>query len=65
MRRFLGGLAGLVAGGLVAFVVGIGLPEVMSISQAEGAYMMGVMFFWVPVAALVGAVAGAILAGRR
>jgi hypothetical protein len=65
MRRFGFAMLGLVAGGLLAVLVGIGLPEVAAISQAEGAYMMGVMFFWVPLAAVVGAILGAVLGGRR
>jgi hypothetical protein len=64
MRRFGFALLGFLAGGLLAFLVGIGLPQVASISQAEGAYMMGVMFFWVPLAAVAGAIIGGI-AGRR
>jgi hypothetical protein len=65
MRRFGFAALGLVAGGLLAFLVGIALPEVVSISQAEGAYMMGVMFFWVPLAGVLGAVLGAIFGGKR
>jgi hypothetical protein len=65
MRRFGFAVLGLIAGGLLAFLVGIGLPEVAAISQAEGAYMMGVMFFWVPLAAVFGAILGAILGGKR
>jgi hypothetical protein len=65
MRRFGFAVLGLLAGGALAFVVGIALPEVAAISQAEGAYMMGVMFFWVPLAAIFGAIMGAILGGKR
>jgi hypothetical protein len=65
MRRFGFAVLGLLAGGLLAFLVGIGLPEVVAISQAEGAYMMGVMFFWVPLAAVLGAILGAIPGGKR
>jgi hypothetical protein len=65
MRRLGFAVLGLLMGGLLAFLIGIGLPEVAAISQAEGAYMMGVMFFWVPLAALAGAVLGAVLGGRR
>jgi hypothetical protein len=65
MRRFGFAVLGLFAGGLLAFLVGIGLPEVIPISQAEGAYMMGVMFFWVPLAAVMGAILGSILGGKR
>jgi hypothetical protein len=65
MRRVAFALGGLIAGGGLAFVVGVTLPEVMAISQAEGAYMMGVMFFWVPVAALTGLIVGAVLGRKR
>jgi hypothetical protein len=65
MRRLGFAVLGLLMGGLLAFLIGIGLPEVAAISQAEGAYMMGVMFFWVPLAALAGAALGAVLGGRR
>lgn len=65
MRRFGFAVLGLLAGGALAFLVGLALPQVTSISQAEGAYMMGVMFFWVPLAALFGAILGAILGGKR
>jgi hypothetical protein len=65
MRRGLGALVGLVVGAGLAFGIGIGLPEVIPINQAEGADMMSVFFFWVPAAALAGAVIGAISSGRR
>ncbi|MFN4155008.1 MAG: hypothetical protein ACK4HF_10155 [Paracoccaceae bacterium] len=64
MRRFLGALVGMVIGTCGAFVLGIGLPMFIPISQAEGAYMMGVVFFWVPLAAVAGAVIGVVLGGR-
>ena len=65
MRRFGCALLGLLVGGGAAFLAGIALPQVASISQAEGAYMMGIMFFWVPLAAVVGAILGAVMGGRR
>lgn len=65
MRRFGFAVLGLFAGGALAFLVGIGLPEVAAIPQGEGAYMMSVMFFWVPLAAVLGAILGAILGGKR
>jgi hypothetical protein len=65
MRRLGFAGLGLVAGGLVAFLVGVALPEVVAISQAEGAYMMGVMFFWVPLAGIAGAIIGGVMGGRR
>ena len=61
MRAFLWMLGGFLLGGLSAGVIGFSLPEVISISQAEGAYAMGVAFFWVPLGAVVGAVAGLVL----
>lgn len=61
MKALLSGLGGFLAGGLVTGVIGIGLPKIMPISQAEGAYMMGVAFFWVPLGAVIGAVLGVIL----
>ncbi len=65
MGWFGGGVLGLFAGGALAAAVGIGLAEVLPISQAEGAYMMGVFFFWVPVTAILGAVLGVFLARKR
>ena len=60
MRVVLWGLAGFLAGGLLTGVIGFALPEVMPISQAEGAYAMGVAFFWVPLGAVIGAIAGVV-----
>jgi hypothetical protein len=65
MRRLGFSILGLFAGGALAFAVGLALPAVVAISQAEGAYMMGVMFFWVPFGALAGAILGAVLGGKR
>lgn len=65
MRRVLWALAGMMIGAVTAFGIGLGLPMLIPISQAEGAYMMGVAFFWVPLAAVAGAVTGAVVAGRR
>jgi hypothetical protein len=64
MRRLGFAVLGFLVGGALASAVGIALPEIIPISQAEGAYMMGVVFFWVPLAAVVGAIAGAVLGGR-
>jgi hypothetical protein len=65
MRRLGFAALGLFAGGLAAFLVGIALPDVVAITQAEGAYMMGVMFFWVPLSAIAGAIVGALCGGRK
>ena len=61
MKALIWGVGGFLAGGLTAAVVGIALPEVVPISQAEGAYMMGVAFFWIPLGAVVGGIVGVIL----
>ncbi len=60
MKAVLWGLGGFLAGGLLAGVAGFALPAVVPISQAEGAYAMGVAFFWVPLGAVLGLVAGVI-----
>ena len=59
------GLAGFFAGGVLVFAIGMLLPMIIKISQAEGAYAMGVAFVWTPLGALVGAIIGLILAGGR
>ena len=68
MKVALWALAGLVTGAaLVILVAGVIVPSVWTVSQAEGAYAMGVIFFMAPAGALVGAVIGLIigLARRR
>ncbi|HBU13419.1 MAG TPA: hypothetical protein DEF16_00080 [Gemmobacter sp.] len=60
MRVLLRALAGFLLGGLLALGIGVALPYLMPISQAEGAYAMGVVFFWMPAAAILGAVAGIV-----
>lgn len=65
MRRFLWGLAGLIGGYVVTLLVVFTLGDLMGVSQAEGAFAMGVAFFWAPLGAVVFAVLGAVLAGRR
>ncbi|TGD44356.1 hypothetical protein EEB11_06680 [Pseudotabrizicola sediminis] len=64
MRRVFRVVVGMVTGAVSALVIGIGLPMVIPISQAEGAYMMGIMFFWVPLAAVCGSVIGGLIGGR-
>ena len=46
----------------IALGIGLLLPMVTTVSQAEGAYAMGVVFFMMPAGAVLGALAG--LAGR-
>ncbi|WP_119391681.1 hypothetical protein [Taklimakanibacter lacteus] len=64
--KVLGGfLLGLIAGAAIAFALCLAAQEVFNISQMEGAYAMGVVFFWMPVGALVGGIAGAIWTAVR
>ncbi len=65
LNRIGGGLVGFVLGFVSAVVAGLALGEVFNISQAEGAYAMGLFFFWGPAAGLLGAVLGAIRGLRR
>ena len=65
MRRFLWAVAGLVGGYIVALFAIFMLGDILGVSQAEGAFAMGVAFFWAPLCALVCAIVGAILGGRR
>ena len=62
MRTFLWIAGGFVLGAGLALGIGVTLPKIISVSQAEGAYAMGVLFFWMPAGAILGALAG--LAGR-
>lgn len=65
MGRFGWAVIGFLAGGAIVFSVGMALPSVISISQAEGAYAMGVAFVWTPLGAVIGAVVGFVRGGRR
>ncbi|WP_395541636.1 hypothetical protein [Neotabrizicola sp. sgz301269] len=66
MRMLVWGLAGLVLGaGLMVLVAGVIVPSLWPVSQAEGAYAMGVIFFMAPAAGVVGAILGALLGWRR
>ena len=62
MRTFLWIAGGFALGAAIALGIGLLLPMVTTVSQAEGAYAMGVVFFMMPAGAVLGALAG--LAGR-
>lgn len=64
-RAALGGALGFIAGGAATFGSGLAAAELFAISQAEGAYVMGLVFFWVPLGAVIGLVAGVMIALRR
>jgi hypothetical protein len=65
MRRFGWTVSGLILGAALVFAVGMALPSIVPLSQAEGAYAMGVAFFWTPLGALVGALSGFLLSRGR
>jgi hypothetical protein len=64
MARFLKTLAGLVLGAVAGAALALALSELAAwyfdISQMEGAYAMGVVFFYMPLGAIIGGIAGAI-----
>ncbi|GAB1480147.1 hypothetical protein MASR2M74_27220 [Paracoccaceae bacterium] len=62
MRTFLWIAGGFVLGAALALGIGVALPMITPVSQAEGAYAMGVVFFMMPAGAVLGALTG--LAGR-
>ncbi len=67
MRTVLWTLGGLVLGGAVAFGLGLLWLTYGGVSQREGAAAMGVIFFFTPAGAVLGAILGLIfgLARRR
>jgi hypothetical protein len=65
LKIFGGFLLGLIAGGAITFAGCLLAAEIFNISQMEGAYAMGVVFFWTPAGALLGAIVGAIWVAMR
>ena len=65
MRRSGWALGGLILGGAAALALAILAAWLGDISQAEGAYAMGVAIFWVPLGSVLGAISGVILARRK
>jgi hypothetical protein len=61
MRVVLWCLGGFPAGALLAFGIGVLVLTLGNVSQAEGAAEMGVMFFYTPAGAILGAVVGLVL----
>ena len=60
MRTFLWMLGGFLLGAGVALGIGVLLLYLVPISQAEGAYAMGLAFLWMPAGAVLGAIAGLV-----
>jgi hypothetical protein len=65
MRRLIFTLTGFVIAFAAVAAAGVVLADIARISQAEGAYMMGVFFFWAPLGGVVGAIAGFLMARPR
>lgn len=64
-RMVLGFVAGAIVVGLGSGIAVFTIGDLMGVSQAEGAFAMGVAFTLVPLAGLVGGVIGAIWLGRK
>lgn len=64
LRCVLWGMTGFVLGAVATFFGGLAAGEMIGISQAEGAFVMQVAFFWTPVGAIAGALIGVFLARR-
>lgn len=65
LKVLAGFILGVIGGGLIALGLCIAAAWIFDISQAEGAYAMGVAFFYVPAGALIGGIIGAIWMGVR
>ena len=66
LKMLAGFIIGAVAGAALALTLCVAAAEIFSISQMEGAYAMGVAFFYMPLGALAGGIIGAIwMAVRR
>ncbi len=65
MRAVLGFLVGALAVGAITLGLGILYLSYGQVSQREGAAAMGLVFFVTPAAAVIGGIAGAILAALR
>jgi hypothetical protein len=63
-RRLFWAMIGFLGGGLLTLVGGLVAADVFAISQMEGAYAMGLVFFWVPLGAVAGAILGMVAARR-
>jgi hypothetical protein len=60
LKALAGFVIGAIAGAALALALSVAAAEIFSISQMEGAYAMGVAFFYLPAGALIGGIIGAI-----
>jgi hypothetical protein len=65
LKVLAGFLIGAIAGAALALALCVAAAEIFSISQMEGAYAMGVVFFYMPLGALIGGIIGAIWMAMR
>ena len=61
MRRLIWAVGGVLVGAAAAVTLSVLAAYAFDITQAEGAYAMQVAFFWVPVGAVIGLIAGLVL----
>jgi hypothetical protein len=65
MRVIGWGLLGALAGGALAFGLGLIWLTFINTDNRDGAAAMGVVFFWTPLGAVIGAIAGGLFGARR
>jgi hypothetical protein len=65
LKLLAGFIIGAIAGAALALGLCVAAAEMFSISQMEGAYAMGVAFFYMPLGALIGGIVGAVWMAMR
>lgn len=65
LKMLAGFLLGAIAGAALALALSLAAQEIFSISQMEGAYAMGVVFFHMPLGAVIGGIIGAAWTAMR
>ncbi len=65
LKVLAGFLIGVIAGAALALALSVAAAEIFDISQMEGAYAMGVAFFYMPLGAGIGGIIGAVWMAMR
>ncbi len=65
LKMLAGFLLGAIAGAALALALSLAAQEIFNISQMEGAYAMGVVFFYMPLGAVIGGIIGAAWTAMR
>jgi hypothetical protein len=65
LKMLAGFIIGAIAGAALALALCVAAAQIFSISQMEGAYAMGVAFFYMPLGALIGGIVGAVWMALR